>query len=225
MIVIFVLEYFFGFFSFIVGKLNLVLEDSSVVNTFPDFLEIITRPITNSWLFTSYPWVGIIAAILLLFFSLKYISNAVIEIFGGEEKTRKVIHKFFKNKWNAFFAGVILTAICFNSNVTIGLLVPLAAARLINLYKAIPYIIGAKIGTVTDTILSALIVGKSISVSLALVYASFGVIGALIWLPQTGNLFKITKYLSKKIMHVSKTRALIFLGIFILIPLLLILLL
>lgn len=222
-ILVFVLEYFFGVFSWMIGKLNSVLSDGIFIDKFPNLIEIITKPITSLELFVSYPGIGFIVAILLLFFSLEFISKAVIEVFGGEHKTRKMVHKFFGNKWSAFLIGVGLTAICFNSNVTIGLLVPLAASRLIKLYHAIPYIIGAKIGTVTDTILSALIVGKSTALSLALVYASFGIVGALIWLPQTGNLFKITKYLSKQIIKVSKIRVIIFLGLFILIPLILIL--
>lgn len=224
MILVFVLEYFFGIFSWMITKLNSVFVDGIFIDRFPNFIEIITKPITDLELFTSYPGIGLIVAILLLFFSLEFISKAVIEVFGGENKTRKMVHQYFDNKWSAFLIGMGLTAICLNSNVTIGLLVPLAAARLVKLYQVIPYIIGAKIGTVTDTILSALIVGKASALSLALVYASFGIIGALIWLPQTGNLFKITKYLSKQIIKVSKTRFIIFIGLFILIPLLLILL-
>ena len=90
---------------------------------------------------------------------------------------------------------------------------------MINLKKAIPFIIGANVGTVLEVVILTLIAGKSLAIALVFVYILFALIGVLMWLPNTNLLFKITKYFSKKMMHVSRERALVYFVIFILIPL------
>lgn len=159
----------------------------------------------------------------ILIFTLKYIGKSVIGVLGGENKARKFINKYFHSKYKAYFIGAVLTGIVFSSSITIGLLVPLAVARLINLKKAIPFILGANLGTFTDVFLAAIIIGKPLALATAIAYLLFGILGTIIFLPNTEILFKITKYTSKKLIHISRKKALYFLIAFILIPLLIIL--
>jgi len=92
----------------------------------------------------------LIIAFAILIFSLKYLGKSIIEVLGGERKARKFVNKHFKSKYKTYFIGAILTGAVFSSNITIGLLVPLTVSRLINLKKAIPFILGARFGTFTD---------------------------------------------------------------------------
>jgi sodium-dependent phosphate cotransporter len=162
----------------------------------------------------------LIIAFGILIFTLRYIGKSVVDVLGGENKAREFVNKHFKSKYKTYFIGVILTGIVFSSGITIGLLVPLAVSRLINLKKAIPFILGADLGTVTDIFLASIIINKDLALATAIVYFLFGVLGAILFLPNTEILFRLTKYTSKRLIHISRKKALYFLIAFILIPLL-----
>jgi sodium-dependent phosphate cotransporter len=219
--IVFFLEFYFKAFS----KTSLIIanflgEKISLLKI-PNFIEIITFPIINLLKINNY--FILIIALIILILTLKYLGKTIIEVFGGERKARKFINKYFESKYKAYFIGVFLTGIVFSSSITIGLLVPLATARLINLKKAIPFIIGADLGTFTDVFLASIIINKPLALATAISYALFAILGAIIFLPNINFLFKLTKYTSKKLIHISRKKALYFLIGFILIPLLIIL--
>jgi sodium-dependent phosphate cotransporter len=142
-LIVLFLEYFFNFFSRTSLFLAEKLQNKIVALNIPNFTDLITTPIINP-LFDSLPkFVLLIFAFVLLIFALRFLGKSVIEVFGGELRARKFINKHFNSKIKIYFLGVILTAIVFSSSITIGLLVPLAVARLISLKKAIPFILGA----------------------------------------------------------------------------------
>ncbi|MBA7660864.1 hypothetical protein ES703_68870 [subsurface metagenome] len=118
-------------------------------------------------------------------------------------------------KYSAFLIGFGLTACLLSTTITLTLLVPLIILRLINLKKVIPYIIGANLGGVVDVIIGSIVIGKN-AFSALFVYVMFSIIG-LVWLFNTDIIFNLTKYVSKKVIKVSKKRALLFLILFILI--------
>jgi len=221
--IILLLEYFFKIFS----RTSMIIAEFlfKKISFFhiPNIVETFTSPIINFLLIKNNYALAFVIAFVFLIFSLKYIGKSVIDVLGGEEKSRSFINKYFESKYKAYFIGVILTAIVFSSGITIGLLVPLAVARLINLKKAIPFIIGARLGTSTDIFLASLIINQPSALAVAVAYFLFGVLGTIIFLPNTELLFKITKHISKKTIHVSRKKALFVLLAFILIPLAIIL--
>ena len=158
-----------------------------------------------------------------LLFTLKFLGKSIIEVLGGENSAKKFINKFFDSKIKTYFIGVFLTAIVFSSSITIGLLVPLAVSRLINLKKAIPFILGADLGTFTNVFLASIIIGNVNSLATAFIYFLISLFGGLVFLPNVNFLFKTTKYISKKIIHISRKKAFYILIGFILLPLLIIL--
>jgi len=223
-LIVFFLEYFFKFFSRFSFFLASILEEKISVLKIPNLIEIITSPIINPLFERNHKVILLIIAFAILIFSLRYIGKSVINFFGGEARARRFINKYFDSKYKSYLIGVALTAILFSSSITIGLLVPLAVARLINLKKAIPFILGADLGTFTDVFLASVIIGKTSALAAALAYSLFAVIGAIIFLPNINFLFNLTKYVSKKLIHISRKKALYILITFILIPLLIILL-
>jgi Na+/phosphate symporter len=87
------------------------------------------------------------------------------------------------------------------------------------LRRSIPFILGADLGTFSDTLLVALIVGKTSAIAAAFAYALFAIAGALIFLPNTDWLYKMTKYVSKRLIHISRKKAFYLLVLFLLLPL------
>lgn len=215
----FLLEYFLSFFSKIGVSISGLIESRVLVSTIPHFLKIITEPIVALLLLIPSKLLLLFLSLLILIFALKFFTSSIILFLGGEENTRRFINKYFRSKFKAFLIGLVFTAIVFSTAISITLLVPLAVSRLINLKKAIPFIIGATIGTSTDVILTALITGSILAYPIAIAYILFSLIGIIIFLPNTELLFNITKYISKKIMHISERRAITILMLFVLIPL------
>lgn len=221
-IILFILEYFFKIFTKLTVYLSSSIKSTQLTMPIINVMDIITYPLTILTHFISLPIIVLILSLIILTFSVKYFSQSILELFG-EYKAKKFMNKYFKNKYKAFFIGLVLTSLFFSSAITIGLMVPLAVTRLINLKKAIPFLLGAEVGTFTDTLLASLVTGQSITISLALLYLIFNIIGALIFLPSTDILYKIGKYFSKKLMKVNRKRAIIYFIIFLLVPLLIIL--
>jgi len=223
-LIVLFLEIFFKFFSrtslFLAGNIKVVHELK-----IPNIIDFATNYLIHP-LFQNFRPIFILTfGLVLLIFTLKYVGKSVIEVFGGEDKARSVINKYFDSKYKSYFLGASLTAILFSSSITTGLLVPLAVSRIISLKKAIPFIIGAGLGTFADVFLAALIVGKTSALAVAISGAMFEILGAIIFLPNIDRLEKVTKYTSKHLIKISRKKALYVLIAFILTPLLLFLIL
>tara|TARA_Y100000294_G_scaffold174575_1_gene192932 strand:+ start:1556 stop:2614 length:1059 start_codon:yes stop_codon:yes gene_type:complete len=221
--IIFTLEFFFSVFSKTSLFLATAFKNKIFLLKIPNIVDIITNQIINIISIENQKFFALAFGFILLIIALRFIGSSVMEVLGGEEKARKFINRHFESKYKTYFIGMALTAILFSSSITIGLLVPLAAARLISLKKAIPFILGADLGTFTDTFLASLIIGKTAAIATAFSYAFFGILGTILFLPNIDFLHKITKYTSKKLINISRKKALYILIAFILIPLAIIL--
>ena len=206
-IFMFFMEYFFSFFS----KAGNYL----IVSNFPfkiSFIDKIILPLMNPLkFFPDYSLV--ILGVVLLILTLKKMPTFLLRIWG-EDSLRKKINKYFGKKSHSFFTGFFIALFLTATSVTLILLIPLIVSRIINLKKVIPYIIGTNLGGVVDAILGGLVVGKT-SLPAIFTYVSFSVIG-LFWLFNTDLMFRITKFISKKTLHISRKRALLFVLFFIL---------
>ncbi len=216
----FTLEYFFAAFSRISFAAASFLQPGNVALAVPDVVHSMTAPIlTPLRVVVSSDIAALLLGFITLIFALKFIGSSVIEVFGGEEKTREFINKHFDSRLKAYLIGVIITAIVFSSSITIGLLVPLATARVIRLRQAIPFILGADLGTFTDVLLASLVVGDVSALALAIASFLFAFLGALIFLPNVWFLNNLTKKMSKGVLAISRQRAIYFLLGFVLLPL------
>jgi len=206
-ILMFFLEYNFSLFSKLGGYFILIpYEKFSLVG-------FITRPVLN--LFSIFPkFFVLLIGFLLLFISLSTLPKILISLWDKKTITKK-LNKYMDKKYSAFLIGFGLTACLLSTTITLTLLVPLIILRLINLKKVVPYIIGANLGGVVDVIIGSIVIGKN-AFSALFVYVMFSIIG-LVWLFNTNIIFNLTKYVSKKVIKVSKKRALLFLILFILI--------
>lgn len=146
---------------------------------------IFTRPFTL-WLIEliSNPLVSLLLAILLVFISIKFLSNTVFKTFVSEN-FKKVSRHIFNQPYLAFLYGAFFTAAVQSSTVTTSLIVPVVGNRRVSLAKVFPFIIGANIGTTITAAIAALYKSEA-AISLAIVHFLFNFLGAIIFLPIPG---------------------------------------
>ncbi len=206
-IIMFLLEFFTGFFSK-VGSYFVVFGYPFNYN----IIDLVVMPIIN--LISSMPDnLKIVLGVLLLVGSLKYLPRFMINIWG-EVRLKSKINRLLDKKWKSFFLGLGVTILLMSTSITITFLIPLVVTRIIKLKKVIPYMIGANLGGVSEIVLGGLVLGGS-ALPAVFTYVSFSLIG-FFWMFNTELLFRATKFLSKKTLHVSRQRALMFIIAFIL---------
>src|SRR3989344_7378684 len=132
-IIMFVLEYFFRFFSY-AGNFFISLGIPFRIN----FVDTITIPVINLISFLPKSLL-VIAGAFLLAISLKSLPRFIFSLWGGDYLKKK-INKYMKNRWRAFLVGFLVTALLLSTSITITLLIPIIVIRIINLKKAILYI-------------------------------------------------------------------------------------
>ena len=211
-IFMFFLEYFFSFFSK-AGNYLVVSEVPFNIN----FIDKITLPLIGLIKFIPEYLLALLGVFLLII-SLKKMSVFMLGSFR-EDYLREKINKYFGKKSFSFFIGFLIALFLTSTSITITLLIPLIVSRIINLKKVIPYIIGTNLGGVVDAVIGGLVIGKT-SLPAVFTYVSFSVIG-LFWLFNTDLMFRITKFISKNTLHISRKRAVFFVLFFILLAIIL----
>lgn len=175
-------------------------------------IEKISGPIVRLASYYLPNYIIFILGVLFLLISINALSSTLSKYFG-EKFLKEKIHTFLGKKHRAFFAGLLLTSVLLSTSITITLLVPFISKGLMNLRRAIPYMVGANFGGVVMVLLSLLVIGKS-ALPAIITYLSFSIIG-LLWLFNTNYLLISTKFLSKSIIHVSRPKAILFIFLFI----------
>ncbi|MCH7410133.1 Na/Pi symporter [Belliella sp. DSM 111904] len=200
-IILFPLEFYFGFLSQSAQFITHTFFESKNSAEGPiRYNAFFTRPF-SLWLVSSikYPIIALIGSILLVFGAIKILSATVFKTFISDNY-KKVSKHIFKTPAVAFLYGIFFTSAVQSSTVTTSLIVPAVANRRISLIKVFPFIIGANIGT-TITALIAAIYNTEAAISIAIVHLLFNVIGALIFMPINSirNIpVKIATYLGKE---------------------------
>ena len=115
------------------------------------------------------------ASLIILFGSILFFRKVITDLLGFGRSDRFQRY-FFDQTWKSFGWGVLTTAAIRSSTVTTSLVVPLVAKKVVRLRKAIPFIIGANIGTTISAILAAM-VNSNTAISIALAHLLFNVLG------------------------------------------------
>ncbi len=185
-IVLFPLEYYYGFLSSISAWLaNSFFSPAlkPVENTISHFwygfapiIDFLLKKISNAFLL-------IVISLVLLFSSIlifrRLISN-LLEVKSPEMFSRF----FFKNPLKSFFWGLLTTAAIRSSTVTTSVVVPIVAKKIVSLKQAAPFIMGANIGTtITAFIAATLNSNTSGAISIAIVHFLFNFFGVLLFFP------------------------------------------
>jgi sodium-dependent phosphate cotransporter len=124
--------------------------------------------------------ISLILCFVLLFVSIKLLTNVIKKTVIGDSKNR--LRSFVFNKpFKSFGWGVLITSAIQSSSVSTSLLVPLVATEKIRLKNAFPFIIGANLGT-TITALIAASFNSEIAMSIALAHLIFNLFGAILFM-------------------------------------------
>jgi sodium-dependent phosphate cotransporter len=173
----------------------------------------------------------LIVAAAVLVASLIYLVKTMRVIIV--ERAEKVIDRFlFRNDFTAFILGLCITIAVQSSSVTTSLIVPLVGAGIVTLKRCFPFTLGANLGTTCTALLASLATvtvngsGEvcAIGVTAAFAHLMFNVFGSAVFYPLKRLPIGSAKMLADLAAE-SKRWAIIFLlGVFFVIPFLVILL-
>lgn len=156
--------------------------------TFNSPIKMITKPavklITNGFkaqeLINPY-WLVLIAALLLLFIALKYLTVTIRSLVISKLEAFFDTH-IFKTWVRAMLFGIGITVMVQSSSITTSLVVPLAGAGILTLRQIFPYTLGSNIGTTITAILASLVSATIAPVAVAFAHLLFNIFGILlIW--------------------------------------------
>lgn len=102
------------------------------------------------------PPVSLIAGVLVLLAALKTFDQITDGVDLGAIRDR--YFEFLTNRWWSFLFGLVLTSITLSVGFSLAVVVPLYNRGFVENREVIPYVMGANIGTLFDTILVALFV-------------------------------------------------------------------
>lgn len=156
---------------------------------------------TASWLISWFgPYVVLILALVLLFATVKYISNILYKKLVGRVKDQ--FHSvIFNNTFKSFGWGFLMTGIIQSSSLTTSLIVPLAATGQVKLKRAFQFIMGANLGTTITALLASMFKSEA-AISLAFAHLLFNLFGVLVFMG-IPYLRKLPLFLADKLGTVS----------------------
>lgn len=85
-------------------------------------------------------------------------------------------------RWWMLALGAAVTLISLSVTVSVGLLVPVAARRMVRVQQVVPYILGANVTTLVDTLLAGLVLGNPDAVAVVLAVVTSVVAVSLVFL-------------------------------------------
>lgn len=183
-IILFPLEYYFGFLSglaqyiatsFFNEPLGRIQNNFSLLGPgFSPVIDFIVRLIDNGFILA-------ILSIGLLFGSILFFRKVLSQTlgFGSQDRFQQF---FFKNSMKSFAWGLLTTAAIRSSTITTSLVVPLVAKKVVKLKSALPFVLGANIGTTITAFIAAMF-NSNAAISIAIAHFLFNAIGVLIFFP------------------------------------------
>jgi len=185
-IILFPLEYYFQFLSRLSQYIATTFFNQPMGPLQGNFSLLGGFSGLTDWLATSIGngFVLIILSLVLLFGSILFFRKVLTNLlgFGSPERFQRF---FFHSPLKSFAWGVLTTAAIRSSSVTTSLVVPLVAKKVVKLRSAVPFILGANIGTTISAFLAAM-VNSNTAISIAIAHFLFNFFGVLIFFPIPG---------------------------------------
>lgn len=179
--VLFPLEYYFQFLSnisqliatrFFDQPIGLVTGSFSLLGGLSWITDWIAMTLDNGF-------VLIVLSLGILFGSILFFRKVITNLLGFGVSAR-FQQFFFQHPLKSFAWGVLTTAAIRSSTVTTSLVVPLVAKKVVKLRKAVPFILGANIGTTISAFLAA-IVNSNTAISIAIAHFLFNFLGVILF--------------------------------------------
>ena len=167
----------------------------------------------------------LVLSAVLLFFSLYFIVKTMksLVVNRAEIVLNNVITK---NGHLALLAGLLFTIMVQSSSITTSLMIPMVAANILTVEAIFPITMGANIGTTTTAILASFAAGSPAAITIAFVHFLFNVFGVTVLypIPICRRIpIRLAHYLGMMAALNRKYAVLMVIGIFFVLPSLLIL--
>ncbi|HEY5826133.1 MAG TPA: Na/Pi symporter [Cyclobacteriaceae bacterium] len=181
-IILFPLEYYYGFLSksaefiattFFNEPIGTVTSDFSILSIFNPIIHFLVNSIDQGFIL-------VILSFALLFGSILFFRKVLSDLLGFGTHEREQF--FFQSPLKAFGWGLVTTAAIRSSTVTTSLVVPLVAKKVVKLKAAVPFILGANVGTTITAFIAAMF-NSNAAISIAIAHFLFNFIGVLIFFP------------------------------------------
>lgn len=184
MVVLFPLEYYYGFLSDISYRIADYFFDPSVQaiqqTVQPGYVDKLTAFLLS---LVPHPFVISGIAVLLLFLSIVLFRRLISDLLKASSP-EAFARFFFFNPWKSFGWGLLTTAAIRSSTITTSVVVPIVAKKIATLRQAAPFVVGANVGTTITAFIAAALHGQTLSaISIALAHFLFNFIGVLLFMP------------------------------------------
>jgi sodium-dependent phosphate cotransporter len=181
-ILLFPLEYYYGFLSQSAQFLATTFFNQPIGVSKSEFsFLVVFNPIINFLVNTiDQGFILVLISFALLFGSILLFRKVISDLLGF--KSQNTIQRFFESPLKSFGWGLVTTAAIRSSTITTSLVVPLVAKKAIKLQSAIPFILGANIGTTITAFIAAMF-NSNAAISIAIAHFLFNLIGVLIFFP------------------------------------------
>jgi len=184
-IVLFPLEYYYGFLSFLSSWVAQFFTTASVLPVENDIRHFWTvfSPVIEFLQRVVPPFVLAVLALALLFGSILIFRKLISDLLKAKSP-ENFSRFFFKSQLKSFGWGLLTTAAIRSSTITTSVVVPIVAKKIATLKEAAPFIMGANIGTtITAFIAATLNTNSSGAISIAIAHFLFNLIGVLLFFP------------------------------------------
>lgn len=111
--------------------------------------------------------------------SFKFLDRVLPEVNEGTASRRA---RWLKRRWPMFLLGCLVATLTLSVSVALTVLVPLASRGYVKREEALPYMMGANITTLADTLVAAMITGNHVAVQIVLAEAIAVSIVSMIYL-------------------------------------------
>jgi sodium-dependent phosphate cotransporter len=131
-------------------------------------IDVVWGPALN--LLTRLPgWTLLPLGLGIILVSFRFLDRVLPQLDGERQGSRR--GEWLKRPWPMFALGCLVATLTLSVSVALTVLVPLASRGYIKREESIPYIMGANITTLADTLVAAMVLGNQVAVHIVLAEA------------------------------------------------------
>jgi solute carrier family 34 (sodium-dependent phosphate cotransporter) len=132
-------------------------------------------------LLTKLPaWTLLPLGLGIILISFRFLDRVLPQLDAEQHGSKRV--EMLKRPWPMFLLGCVVATITLSVSVALTVLVPLASRGYIRREESIPYIMGANITTLADTLVAAMVLGSAVAVHIVLAEAIAVALISLVYL-------------------------------------------
>jgi sodium-dependent phosphate cotransporter len=165
-------------------RIRVALAGSGVPLALPGRPAAVFEPATTAVVDAVGVGPGFALAVAVLFVGLNLFDRVLKRVDAGWLRRR--FFRRFRHRWVAFSLGVVVTGVTTSVAFSLGVVVPLYNRGYLERREVVPYVLGANVGTLFDTVVVALVLespdGAAIVVAL-LAVGSLVTLAVLLWFP------------------------------------------